>query len=236
MIEVPFDLVNDHVFVRASVNGLPADLIVDTGSLSVSTLSEEFAARSGAKVLEGLASAAGAARVPVRLATVQSISLPGIDLGDAIVALIGVEAVSRAEGRPVDGTLGFELFHRYAVEIDYVRQRLTAHEPGNFSPTGAVALSVDTKTRIPLLDATLETRPGTSVPARLVVDLGSSALSLRLASSFVEKHRDAFAGLQGRRGAHRRRRGRPPDGRSGTAARAPPGRSLHRGAHRGPRS
>jgi len=23
MIEVPFDLVNDHVFVRASVNGLP---------------------------------------------------------------------------------------------------------------------------------------------------------------------------------------------------------------------
>ena len=35
------------------------------------------------------------------------------------------------------------------------------------------------------------------MPARLVVDLGSSALSLRLASSFVEKHRDAFAGLQG---------------------------------------
>ena len=30
MIEVPFDLVNDHVFVRASVNGLLADVIVDT--------------------------------------------------------------------------------------------------------------------------------------------------------------------------------------------------------------
>src|SRR5439155_1504640 len=70
-------------------------------------------------------------------------------------------------------------------------------EPGSFSPKGAVALSVDTRTRMPLLDATLETRSGTSVPARLVVDLGSSALSLRLASSFVEKHRDAFAGLQG---------------------------------------
>ncbi|HYY51361.1 MAG TPA: aspartyl protease family protein, partial [Myxococcales bacterium] len=62
-IEVPFDLVNDHVFVRASVNGLPADLIVDTGS-SISTLSEPFAARSGVKPLEGLASAAGASRVP----------------------------------------------------------------------------------------------------------------------------------------------------------------------------
>jgi membrane-associated protease RseP (regulator of RpoE activity) len=83
------------------------------------------------------------------------------------------------------------------VEIDYVRRRLTAHEPGSFAPTGAVVLSVDTKARIPLLDATLETRPGTSVPARLVVDLGSSALSLRLANSFVEKHRDAFAGLEG---------------------------------------
>jgi len=128
---------------------------------------------------------------------VQSTSLPGIELGEAIVGLIGVDAVSRAAGRPVDGTLGYELFHRYAVEIDYVRQRLIAHEPGSFSPKGAVALSVDTRTRMPLLDATLETRSGTSVPARLVVDLGSSALSLRLASSFVEKHRDAFAGLQG---------------------------------------
>src|SRR5439155_297005 len=52
----------------------------------------------------------------------------------------------------------------------------------------------DRRHRIEHLD---ETRSGTSVPARLVVDLGSSALSLRLASSFVEKHRDAFAGLQG---------------------------------------
>ena len=196
MIEIPFDLVNGHVFVRASVNGLPADLIVDTGS-SISTLSEEFAARSGVKTLDGLASAAGAARVPVRLATVPGISLPGIELGEVIVALIGTEAVSRAAGRPVDGTVGFELFHRYAVEIDYVRQRLLAHEPGTFSPTGAVDLPVDTRARIPLLDATIETRPGKSVPARLVVDLGSSALSLRLARSFVEKHRDAFAGLQG---------------------------------------
>jgi aspartyl protease len=196
MIEVPFERMDDHVCVRASVNGVAADLIVDTGS-SVSTLSEEFAARSGVKGLEGLASAAGAASVPVRLATVQSISLHGIDLGEAIVALIGVDAVSRAAGRAVDGTLGFELFHRYAVEIDYVRQRLIAHEPGAFSPAGAVALSIDTRTRIPLLDATLETRSGISVRARLVVDLGSSALSLRLANSFVEKHRDAFAGLQG---------------------------------------
>lgn len=47
------------------------------------------------------------------------------------------------------------------------------------------------------MEATLETRSATSVRARLVVDLGSSALSLRLANSFVEKHRDAFAGLHG---------------------------------------
>jgi membrane-associated protease RseP (regulator of RpoE activity) len=83
MIEVPFELVNDHVFVRASVNGVPADLIVDTGS-SVSSLSEGFAARHGAKPFEGLASVAGAARMPVRLATVRRVSLPGIDLGEAI--------------------------------------------------------------------------------------------------------------------------------------------------------
>jgi predicted aspartyl protease len=44
MTEAAFELVNDHVLVRATVNGVPANLMVDTGS-GVSTLSESFAAR-----------------------------------------------------------------------------------------------------------------------------------------------------------------------------------------------
>jgi C-terminal processing protease CtpA/Prc len=48
-----------------------------------------------------------------------------------------------------------------------------------------------------LIEATLEVREGVQVAARLVVDLGSSALALRLGASFVEKHSDAFAGVRG---------------------------------------
>jgi hypothetical protein len=196
MVEVPFELVDDHVFVRASVNGAAADLIVDTGS-SVSSLSETFAARIGVKLLDGIASVAGAARMPVRLATVRSISLPRLDLGEAVVALITADGVSRAAGRTIDGTLGFELFHRYAVEIDYARQRLVAHPPSEFAPAGVLALPVETAKRIPLIEATIETRPGARVRAKLVIDLGSSAFSLRLAASFVERHRSAFGGVTG---------------------------------------
>src|SRR5205814_5701967 len=129
-----------------------------TGS-SVTSFSEPFAARAGVRPLDGLASVAGAARMPVRLASVRSISLPGIELGEAMVALIGADSVTGAAGRAVDGTLGFELFQRYAVEIDYARERLVAHDPSAFAPVDAVALPVETGKRIPLIEATIEIRP-----------------------------------------------------------------------------
>jgi len=194
--EIPFELANDHVFVRASVKDVPADLILDTGS-SVSTLSEELAARAGATPFPGLASAAGAARMPVRLATVRSVSLSGVELGETIVGLLQLDAVSRAAGRRVDGTLGYDLFVRHAVEIDYARQVLAVRDSGSIAAEGRVSLAVETRARIPLVDAMLEVREGVRVPARLVVDLGSSALALRLSASFVERHSAAFAAVQG---------------------------------------
>lgn len=196
MAETAFELVNDHLFVRASVDGVPADLIVDTGS-SLSTLSEGFAARTGVRLLEGYATAAGAASVPVRLGRVRSLALGPLDLGDAVVALVPTEAVSRAEGRTVDGSLGIDLFQRHAVEIDYAARRLTAREPGSLAPADRIAVPIDARTHVPLVEADLETREGVRIRARLVVDLGSSSLALRLAASFVERHAAAFAGLRG---------------------------------------
>ncbi|HTO98513.1 MAG TPA: aspartyl protease family protein [Myxococcales bacterium] len=196
MTSVPFDLVNDHVFVRASVEGKPADLIVDTGS-SLSSLGESFAARAGISPMEGFATAAGAASVPVRLAQVHRLALQEVDLGEAVVVLVPVDQVSRAEGRPVDGSLGVDLFARHAVEIDYRSCALLLREPGTLQPGGGVPVAIDARRGIPLLEATLETREGTRIQARLAVDLGSSFLALRLSASFVERHGEAFAGLSG---------------------------------------
>src|SRR5206468_2585306 len=128
--------------------------------------------RVGAAPLPGPVAAAGVGRALVRLASVSSLALPGLDLGPGMVALISLAGVSRAGGRRVDGTLGFNVFQRRAVEVDYAQQRLRLHEPGTFAPTGRVALAADTTRRIPLVDATLEVREGIRVPARLVVDLG----------------------------------------------------------------
>src|SRR4051812_44526489 len=130
-MELPIEIANDHVFVRAAVNGVPADLIVDTGS-SVCTLSESFAARAGVAPGTGLATAAGAARMAVRLATARSFTVGGADLGQPLLALVPLDGVSRAEGREVDGTVGCDLFQRYAVEIDYRKQTLIAHDPSSF--------------------------------------------------------------------------------------------------------
>jgi hypothetical protein len=193
---IPFDLVNDHVFVRAQVNGVPASLIVDTGS-SLSTLGESFAARAGITPIEGFATAAGAATVPVRLSRLRSLALGDLSLGDAMVALIPVDPVSRAEGRSVDGSLGVDLFARHAVEIDYRSRTLLAREPGSLQPRDRIPIAIDARRGVPLVEATLETREGTRIRARLVADLGSSFLALRLSASFVEKHAAAFAGLAG---------------------------------------
>lgn len=149
-LSVPFQFVNNLVIVRVNINdSKPLSFILDTGAST--TVISESAAKDLNLKLENAADASaqggtiGASTIKnVSLRLSKDIQLPNLTL--AAIRLSGLEA---GLGRKVDGILGFEIFSRYVVEIDYSLGIANFYEPKNFKYTGrgkAIPISIEDDT------------------------------------------------------------------------------------------
>lgn len=179
---VPFDLVNNHVYVDAQVDGQPVRLLVDTGAVNL--LTPAAAQRLGI-ASAGELSIQGAGDAPSRLRLAQSRSLR---VGEALLPdptfyIVDLGEQVASMGVHYDGFLGYETFRRFVTTFDYANQILTLTAPTRFRPPAdAVALPFEQDERAPVLSGVLD-----GIPLRLWVDSGSRG-SLSLNSPFVRSH------------------------------------------------
>lgn len=190
--ELPFELINNHIYIRALVNGQPVRLLVDTGGISL--LTRAAVVRLGLTADGNLAgSGAGAQQVDVGFARGKTLQVGELAVRDPLFYVYDFAELLRVEGVEFDGLVGFELFHRFAVRIDYAKGVLRLSDPARFiAPTGAptgspaspgvIAVPFVLNERTPLVEGEID-----GVPARFTIDTGSRA-SLTAASPFVAKH------------------------------------------------
>ncbi|HSU17451.1 MAG TPA: aspartyl protease family protein [Longimicrobium sp.] len=187
--EIPFVLRGDHVMLDASVNGVRGWLLLDTGS-SVSSLDAAWAPSAAhVRVLPGRAQVQGSGTFGISLGQADSIAVGPVRMRDVTVALVPLEAVSRSRGTDIRGTLGYDFISRYVVEIDYAARRLRLYDPDGYEYRGpGVEVPVSLALRIPMVQARITPAGGAPVSARLLLDLGSSVLAVRLTAPFVAAH------------------------------------------------
>jgi Aspartyl protease/PDZ domain len=181
--ELPFELYNHHIYVQARLNGKdPVRLLVDTGGVNLLTpaaataLGIEF---QGAMEARG----AGAESVNMALAQVDSLTLGDATLRDQVFYVIDLGRLEDVEGVPFAGLVGFEVFKRFAVTIDYADRRLTLVRPERFEYHGqGTAVPFVFQHRIPQVEGTLD-----GIPGAFTIDTGSRA-SLTLHAPFVAEH------------------------------------------------
>lgn len=179
---VPFDLVNNHVYVDAAVDGKPARFLVDTGAINLVT---PAAAKRLGLVSTGRFGVQGAGANTAEVAFAKARSL---QVGEAIVTapvfyVIDLGQQINSMGVPYDGYIGYEVFRRFATTFDYAGRVLSLFEPARYAPpSGAVALKFEQDLRAPIVTGSLD-----GVPARVFVDSGSRG-SLSLNSPFVRAH------------------------------------------------
>lgn len=187
--ELPFELINNHIYVRATVNGQPVRLLVDTGGINI--LTKEAIKRLGLTADGTMAArGAGTAQVDVSFAKASTLQLGALQVRDPLFYVFDFTELVAIEDVAFDGLVGFELFHRFIVRIDYAAGKLRLTDPAAFTaptsaPPGAAAvLAVPfvLEGRVPLVEGTID-----GVAARFTIDTGSRA-SLTAASPFVAKH------------------------------------------------
>jgi PDZ domain/Aspartyl protease len=167
-VTLPFRLLNNHIYISVTVNGKgPFTFIVDTGghTLIAPHLVTELGLKSvGAAAMSG----AGEKTAASGFTHVEDIGLGAMHLRDQLgfAAEIYDTAV---EGIQVDGMVGFELFRRFAVQIDYGRQVMTLTDPTRFDATGlGTAVPFVFYDHLPMVRGMLA-----DLPARFDIDTGS---------------------------------------------------------------
>lgn len=194
---IPFDLVNNHIYVDGRIDGKPARLLVDTGGSNLLTpaAAKKFGI-AGTGKLAG--SGVGDQKVDVSLGHAKEVRVGAAVLAKPVFLILDLGALPKVEGVAADGLVGYEMFRRFGVEIDYAHHRLVLSEPAKFTPpAGATAVPFTLADRIPVVAGSLD-----GVPMRISIDTGSRA-SITLHAPFAranhlaEKYRAAPNAVMG---------------------------------------
>ncbi|MBN8576458.1 MAG: aspartyl protease family protein [Cytophagales bacterium] len=179
-VQFPIEVYNNLVVVPVILNHqLPLKFILDTG-VRTSILTE----KAYTDILnlpyarQIVISGPGEERLIVAYVTNDvSLDMPGVrGRGHALLVLEEDYLELRNYlGTDVHGILGYELFSRFIIEVDYERKLLTLMLPQRFKEKRSYkwlpALIQDTK---PYITANLKLNDTTSVSAKLLVDSGAS--------------------------------------------------------------
>jgi predicted aspartyl protease len=179
---LPFRFVNNHIYVDAKLNGRRFALLVDTGAANVITPTAMRALRLRSV---GNAEVKGAGEFTERAAftRIASVGLGDVRLRDQLFAVVPLEKLGEVEGVPFHGILGYELFKRFVVRIDYAGRTMTLYDATAWRAEGAgVVVPFVFNGTVPEVEGEIG-----GVAASFDVDTGSRG-SVGLNSPFVQKH------------------------------------------------
>ena len=178
-VEVPFELHDGHLFLNVMLNGRgPFRMLLDSGGVNV--LLPQAAAKLGIRA-EG--AAGGGAKDDGGVTRVDRLEFRGIVVERQAFAVFDLDALMRrVEGPPdIAGVVGYELFRRFPVKLDFERSRATFYNPQTFRYAGTGAkLSIAFRGTRPQVRGRVD-----GVEGDFVVDTGSRG-SLTLTLPFVE--------------------------------------------------
>jgi hypothetical protein len=180
---VPFELINNHIYVQVKLNGKgPFRLLCDTGGANIVT--PELAAELGLKAQGALQGrGVGEQSEDVGLASVDSLQLGDATVDKQLFAVFPMGPFGKVEGISFGGLVGYEIFKRFVVKVDYESSQLTLTLPDAFQYQGkGSVVAFRFNEHIPQVDGEID-----GVPGRFDLDTGSRA-SLDLLGPFVEKN------------------------------------------------
>jgi len=179
-ISLPFESYNNLIVVPVVLNHrFPLRFVLDTGVrtsiLTDRTFSDILNISYNRKI--PLVGADGDRQIVAYVANGISLKLPGV-VGQGQALLVLEEDYLQLKnylGTDVHGILGYELFSRFIVEIDYENDILTLHEPYSYKPKRRRhVLPLEVQDTKPYIYTSLTLEDGTKIPSKLMLDTGAS--------------------------------------------------------------
>ncbi len=179
--DIPFELVNNHIYVPVQVNGSRKLWFIFDSGAEMSCINDRVAKELGVNTsgdLEGRG--VGEKSVSVALAQGLTYELPGVTVANQIAAVIPFAQLEPIEGRAIDGVLGYDFLSRFVVEIRYDRNSISLYEPSTFAYHGQAApISFELEGSLPIVPLEVTVAGCPPLKGRFLMDTGMrSAISI----------------------------------------------------------
>lgn len=193
LCDVPFKLINHHVYVPVKLNGRELMFMFDSGAAAPVNLIDTDTAREMGFALSGeQRSGAIGGNVKVKFTRPVTLRIGTHTLPRAKLASLDLAGAAKEEGLAVGGLLGFALLDGYTVQIDYPTRRFRLYRPGTKQPVRGSSIPLTVRGKNAIVGATLGIISGWNVAVKLVVDTGFDG-TMMLTRPFAERH-DLLAG------------------------------------------
>src|SRR5687768_11264945 len=179
-VEIPIEVYNNLIVVPVVLNGaLPLKFILDTGVrtaiLTEKTFTDILNLSYSRKY--SISGPGGEQIIDAYITNNVSLELPGVTGRGHALLVLGEDYLELRNylGTDVHGILGYELFSRFIIEVDYDKKVLTLSVPTRFRKKGkyqSIPIKIeDTK---PYVTTSVVLADGTQLTAKLLVDSGAS--------------------------------------------------------------
>ena len=181
---IDIDIAGNHAYVNAMVNGVgPFRFLLDTGA-GVTFVDRQLADSLGLQEAGTLPAAGVGGLEAGKFARVDSIGLVDVSLYDLTVGVMDFSEINNYITMPIKGIIGYNLFSRLIVEIDYGSKKLNVYpaESEIFSG-GADTLALEIESNHPIVKGFVND----SIEGRFRFDTGSQNF-LDLNTPFVHEN------------------------------------------------
>jgi hypothetical protein len=182
---LPFDLVDNRVFIEVRLNGRgPFHLLLDSGAGGV-TVSADVAQQLGLQVADaGEGQGVGEKTVHAGQTEIAQLRIGDLTLANVDSNVMDLSDAPQVFGtKPFDGIIGSPVFERMVVKHDYGNRMLTFTAPSKFDYTGAgLTVHFGRPRQIPVVAGVLD-----GVPGNFGVDTGARS-SLLLYGPFCAQN------------------------------------------------
>ena len=183
-IVIPFEQHNNLIVIPVTINKvLTLKFILDTGVENAILTQKIYADLMGVNYLREIIISGPGVIDSVRavIANEITLGLPGGIIGQNMNMLVLKEdylKLSENLGEDVHGIIGYDIFSRFVVEIDYDKNLLTLHDPKRYKAKGRkVALPLKLRGSKPFMNATIKQGDNTA-NLDIMVDTGASHAAL----------------------------------------------------------
>jgi len=179
-IVIPFSLHNNLIVLPLVLNHrLPLRFILDTGVRNAVLTDRAYTDILKVPYTKkfSIMGAGGSKIIDAYLTSGVSLSLPHVTGNGHVLLVLDEDYIKLRNylGSDVHGMLGYELFSRFVIKMDYANKRVTLYDRAHFKPGKRyekIPISIDdTK---PYVNIPIYFKDGSKVEAKLLVDTGAS--------------------------------------------------------------